>query len=143
MDVSSVSSSMGAMSQFSTESLTDDQKSTLEEILSNYDAENITEDETKSLMDEIKDAGIAPSEESKELIETAGFSMEPPEGEAPQGPPPEEGAMQTMQEMNPEVASIFEQFQNGEIDEDELKSQLEEYKPDMGEFPGDFTDMFV
>ena len=143
MDVSSVQSGMGMMPQFSTEPMTDDQKTTLAEILEKYDAENITEDEKKSMMDEIKEAGITPSKESKEIIETAGFELgKPPEGKGPQGPPPE-GMMQKMKEMNPEIADLFEQFKNGDIDEDQLKVQLEQYKPDMGEFPGDFADMYV
>jgi len=143
MDVSSVQSSMMQMPQFSTEPMTEDQISALESILEKYDPEKMSDDEKKTMMDELKEAGIKPSKESKEMIETAGFDIgKPPEGKGPQGPPPD-GMMQKMKEMNPEIADLFDQFKNGDIEEDELKSQLEQYSSDIGQFTGDFADFFI
>ena len=65
--------------------LTDDQKNTIEEILSKYDPGSMTQDSMKEMMDELKATGIPPSKETGELLNAAGFK--PPE--KPQGPPPQ------------------------------------------------------
>ncbi len=72
-------------------SLTEEQKTTLEEILSKYDASSMTDEEVKKMMDEIRAAGIRPSKEFGEIMNEAGFK--PPE--KPQGPPPENSASGT------------------------------------------------
>lgn len=57
--------------------MTDDQKNTLESILSKYDPNNMTQDSMKSLMEELKKSGIKPSKDSKDIMDAAGFK--PPE----------------------------------------------------------------
>jgi len=57
--------------------LTDDQKDTLQDIISQYDPDTITADQQKEMMDKIKDAGIKPSKEFGEIMNQAGFK--PPE----------------------------------------------------------------
>ncbi|MBN2011469.1 hypothetical protein JW960_19205 [candidate division KSB1 bacterium] len=64
--------------------LTDDQKDQLQEILSNYDPANMSDDEKKSLMEALKSSGIGPSKEVRTIIEDAGFKL----GKPPAGPPP-------------------------------------------------------
>ncbi len=71
--------------------LSDEQKSTLKTIISQYDPENMTEESTKQMMNEIKDAGIVPSKEFGEIMDKAGFKRPdppregqmPPKGEIP------------------------------------------------------------
>ena len=48
--------------------LTEDQKSTLRSIIANYDPENMTDDDMKSMMDEITETGIPPSKKFGEII---------------------------------------------------------------------------
>lgn len=68
--------------------LTDDQKSTVNDILSNYDAENLTADDTQAIFDAFREAGIQPGDSLKETVEAAGFDLEQFKPEGPQGPPP-------------------------------------------------------
>jgi len=48
-------------------SLSDEQKETLNGIISKYDSENMTDDNKKAMMDEIKSANIPPSKDLKNL----------------------------------------------------------------------------
>ena len=66
---------MGGMQQ-QTSSLTDDQKSTVASILSNYDADNITTSSAQEIFQKLLDAGITPQKGLKEAIESAGFDAE-------------------------------------------------------------------
>lgn len=71
--------------------LTVDQKTTLNEIISKYDPQNMTEETTKQMMEEIKEAGITPNKEFGEIMDKAGFKRPepphqgqmPPKGEIP------------------------------------------------------------
>ena len=60
----------------SMQSLTDEQKQTIADILSQYDPENITEEDAKAIFQAFKDAGITPAKGMKEAIEAAGFDAE-------------------------------------------------------------------
>jgi hypothetical protein len=81
--ISSTSSSQYTSSTSSSSTLTDDQKKTLDDILSNYDSSNLTADSTKSLMDSLKSSGIKPSKAVQDYMSSKGFDIK-----APQGPPP-------------------------------------------------------
>jgi hypothetical protein len=56
--------------------LTDEQKKTVQDILSNYDADNITATDAQSIFEKFKDAGITPTKGLKEAIESAGFDAD-------------------------------------------------------------------
>lgn len=109
--------------------LTDDQKSTLSDILAKYDPENMTDEETIAMMDEIKAAGITPSKEFGEIMNAAGFK--PPE--KPQGPPPLEGTDSTTStssstvtaEVPEYMASFLEKQQSGTATEDDILSLIQ------------------
>ena len=107
-------------------SLTSDQKETLTNILSNYDASSMTEDDEKSLFDSMISAGIPMSDETASIMEAEGFSAP----EKPQGPPPtppSQGANQSSEassindETKDTLLSLIDQYLSGEIDEDGLK----------------------
>jgi hypothetical protein len=74
--------------------LTDEQKQTVADILSNYDADNITASNAKEIFQKFADAGITPQAGLKEAIESAGFDAEQlrelgmPEDQQGQMPPP-------------------------------------------------------
>lgn len=130
--VSSISSSSVIQSNYQTSTsskLTDDQKSTLADILAKYDPENMTEEETMAMMDEIKAAGITPSKEFGEIMNAAGFK--PPE--KPQGPPPSEGTDSTTStssstvtaEVPEYMASFLEKQQSGTATEDDILSLIQ------------------
>ncbi len=127
MQVSSVSSSSAWYSSKSAK-LTDEEKSALQEILSRYDAENLSEEDEKALMEELKDSGIKPTAEVKKLIADAGFEL-------PESPAKPEGMGNPMEMLFAEdeetsstsdLSSLLEQYKNGEISEEELRAQLSE-----------------
>jgi len=71
-------------------SLTDEQKSSVEELLANYDSENLTEEDATEILDQLKEMEIRPSRELRETVENAGFSFDQlieTSGIAPTPPP--------------------------------------------------------
>jgi hypothetical protein len=91
--ISSATSASGLSSLFESTSLTDEQKTKIEEILSNYDADTITADDAKAIFEAFKEAGITPGKGMKEAIDAAGFDSEELRSlagfdQAPPPPPP-------------------------------------------------------
>ena len=124
--VSSVSSTSsvysGYQSTSSSSSLTEEQKSTLEDIISKYDPDNMDEESMTAMMDEIKEAGITPSKEFGEIMNTAGF--EPPE--KPQGPPPTEETDETSETETPQcVLDFLEKKETGEITDEDINTLVQ------------------
>lgn len=129
----------------SSSSLTDDQKTTLESILANYDLENMEGDDIDSLMEEIKDSGIEMNEETEEILADAG--LEKPDDMPPPGdmPPPDEvdstteteeadatdattaSSTEEEEEIDEDLLDLIEQYQNGSITEEEFLQQAATY----------------
>ena len=100
--------------------LTDDQKTTLDEILAKYDSENMTEEDMKAMMDEIKAANIPPSKDLKEIMDAAGFEPpKKPEGEMP--PPPDD-----LKEIPDFMLDFMEKEQSGELTQEDVEALLED-----------------
>lgn len=107
--------------------LTENEKETLLDILNNYDAENMSEEDVVSLFGDIKDSGIKPSEEIKSILDDEGFTIEPPQGmRPPQGMNPQMRMNQTLENM---PSSITENFlallQSGEATEEDVSSFIQ------------------
>jgi len=64
---------MGARDQFNSQPLTEDQKTQIQTILSQYDPKNVSTADAKSIFQAFRDAGIKPTRGMKEVIEAAGF----------------------------------------------------------------------
>jgi|WetSurMetagenome_2_1015567.scaffolds.fasta_scaffold688744_1 hypothetical protein len=137
--VSSISSSSTQalfQAQTSTSSkLTDDQKSALEEILAKYDVEEMTDDEKKSMMDEMKSTGIPMTSDTKEIMDAAGFT--PPE--KPQGPPPEESTS-TEEEIPEYLKDFIEKQQAGEVTQEDIDTLVEKLQASGETVPGALID---
>lgn len=94
---------MGMDQMRSAQSLTDEQQQTIADILSQYDPENVTEEDAKAIFQAFKDAGITPAKGMKEAIEDAGFDaedlrtkgMSDNSGQMPPPPPPDSGSSST------------------------------------------------
>jgi alkanesulfonate monooxygenase SsuD/methylene tetrahydromethanopterin reductase-like flavin-dependent oxidoreductase (luciferase family) len=101
--------------------LSDDQKTQLSEILDKYDPENMTDESIQSMRDEIKEAGIRPSAELKNILEDSGFEVGPPQG----GPPPM--GMQGANKPTPPqfVQDFVDKAVSGDITEDDVAYFLE------------------
>ena len=69
-------SMMGPRGQFNSQPLTEDQKTQIQTILSQYDPKNVTAEDAKSIFQAFRDAGIKPARGMKEVIETAGFDAD-------------------------------------------------------------------
>jgi Ca2+-binding EF-hand superfamily protein len=116
--------------------LTDDQKSALSEIISQYDPSNMTESDKKSMMGEIKNLGIGPSDEVKEIMDSAGFKpseMRPPEGsEGPRRP--------DKNEIPEEILDILQQREEGKISEEDFESFLQNLQKTLESSSGVYLD---
>jgi Ca2+-binding EF-hand superfamily protein len=124
MDTQSIQGAgfQGFMSMMQSFSLTDEQKESLQEIISQYDPENMTAEDHAALREALRTAGIPPTRETFQIMEEAGF--ERPEGPPPAGGPKPPATAQGDEEEENYFLELLEQLQNGEITEEEFKIQL-------------------
>ncbi len=127
--------------------LTDDQIQTITDILSQYDPDNVSDEDAKAIFQAFEDAGITPAKGMKEAIEAAGFDAEDlrSRGMSEAGmmppPPPEDSnssinlsALQSLQE----ILNQYDLTNLSDSDQESLLSQLE----DSGlVFPGSVIDI--
>ncbi len=126
----------GMMGPSAQTELTDDQKSTVQSILADYDAENITAEDAQEIFQKLADAGITPAKGLKEAIEEAGFDAEElrtlgmPQGQNPPPPPPpdstssSEGINMSALESLQTILDQYDLTNLSEEDESNLISQL-------------------
>lgn len=117
----SSSSNLSQMTQSSSSSLSSSQKETISSILNQYDSDNISESDAKSIVQSIEDAGFVPSPKLVNTIEELGFDAKEigelaglvgkQEGEMP--PPP------VSDEEEETISSLLDTLLNIEKDEDE------------------------
>lgn len=72
-DFQSILSSFGFEAPSDNNSITSSQKNTISSILEDYDANNLSESDAKSIVAAFKEAGIEPSDELMSAMEDAGF----------------------------------------------------------------------
>ncbi|MCB0748042.1 MAG: hypothetical protein KDC90_11325 [Ignavibacteriae bacterium] len=113
--------------------LTDEQKETVNSILSNYDSSNMTTENVESLKAEFNEAGIRPSEDLKGMMEEAGFEV--PERSGPQGA---KGKGKP-----PEFSKLMEKLESTDISEEEIQSFIENLQNEKGKFSGTIMDAFA
>lgn len=116
--------------------LTEEQKALINEIISQYDPANVSDEDAKVIFQAFHDARITPARGMKEVIEAAGFDAEDlrARGLTDQGmmpPPPPQGsrsntinlsALQSLQE----ILNQYDLTNLTESDQTSLLSQLEE-----------------
>ena len=103
-------------------SLTDEQKTTLSEIIAQYDPENMSKDDMKTMMDEIKSANIPPSKDLKEIMDAAGFEPpKRPEDEGAMPPPPQNGS----KEIPGFIQEFMQKQESGEATQDDFNQLLQ------------------
>lgn len=113
--------------------LTDEQKETVNSILSNYDSSNMTTENVESLKAEFNQAGIKPSEDLKGMMEEAGFKV--PERSGPQGA---KGKGKP-----PEFSKLMEKLESTDISEEEIQSFIENLQNEKGKFSGTIMDTYA
>lgn len=135
MNIGSMSTSMMPMrpTQQSSQqqTLSDEQKSTVNSILSNYDAESLTQENVETISKQLGEAGIAPSESLKTTIEEAGYDFSefladreansPMQGGMPP-PPPRDGENTAESEYSSELSELLTALENNEADEADFES---------------------
>lgn len=120
-------SSMG-MQPRTASALTDEQKATVTSILSEYDPENVTEEDAKSIFEAFKEAGIQPGAGLKETVEAAGFDMDSlrpakPDGmQGPPPPPPSDSTSELDVEQLQSIQEILNQYDLTNLSEDDEES---------------------
>lgn len=135
--ISSTGSSMvwSLQSRFNTTTLTDEEKNTLSEILSRYDSSDLTSESARSIMDEIREAGIKPCRDLENTAKTAGFDLAKFRSQKPGGGMPPGGGMGMGggRKINTEglekLQTILSQYDLANLDsedEESLFSQLNE-----------------
>jgi hypothetical protein len=103
--------------------MNDDEKSTFQAILEKYDASSMSKEDKKSMFEEIRETGIRPNREMKEMLESAGF--EPPA--RPQGPPPQDPSTPGRSGEMPDFLQDFiSKFREGTATETDLNQLLEQ-----------------
>ena len=123
----------------SSSTLTDEQKTSLEEILAKYDPENMTEEETKTMMDEIRSAGIRPSREFGEIMNAAGFK--PPE--RPQGSPPQDFAMGTQENLPQYLLDFIQKLESGSVTQEDIDTLIKNLQNSGEAIHGQLVDQKV
>lgn len=139
---------VGSMSMmFEPKAITDEQKEKIKEILANYDAESITEEDAKEIFEAFKEAGITPSKGMKEAIEEAGFDADEIRSLAGfnQPPPPPETSSRGIninQDALQALQTILNDFDLTELSEEEQNELLSRLQ-DAGllKYPGVTIDL--
>ena len=119
--------------------LTDDQKSTLQEIISKYNPENMTSADQKSMMDEIKAAGINPSKEFGEIMNEAGFKSP----ERPQGPPPDDFAQGSKEQLPDYLLEFIQKQESGTVTQTDIDSLIQSLENSGSTTSGNLVDQKV
>ena len=144
--IQGVSSMMGAGMMSKSQGLTDDQKNTITEILSQYDPDNVTEEDAQAIFQAFKDAGITPTRGMKEVIEAAGFDDDDlrykgmTDNQMPPPPPPSQSsgvnlsALQSLQE-------ILNQYDLTNLSEEDQTSLTQKLMENGFLQPGSMVDL--
>ncbi len=156
MEISSTSSSYyisSLTSSSSSTSLTDEEKETIAEIISQYDTSSLTADQYQELMDQLKEADIEMSDEVESLLEEAGIDV--PDSTA-------SSLLETIKNsqsaslldylgdddddddsllVSSKVSELLSQYQSGEITEDDLFNSLKSMTSDSTSSVGNFVDL--
>ncbi len=100
------------------QSLSEEQKASLEEILSNHSPEEMTQEDMRELYNELSDAGIPQSAETLAMMRTAGFG-------------PRTGAGGLLDYIDSgrgekgEMWDLYQQFKDGAITENAFREQIQ------------------
>ena len=107
------------------------------EIIGQYDPDNMTADKDKQMRAELRDAGIQPGNDLKNLLTQAGFQVGPPEARTDQrmGPPADMSP-----EMQNTINNFAEKFRDGNATEDDMNNLLQMFYKNGLNPQGSFVD---
>jgi hypothetical protein len=116
-------------------SLSDDQTSFIEETLSGYDANNLTESDAASIVEAFAEAGIAPSSAFADKLAEVGFDAReigdlagarPSETGQPPPPPPSSSSDLDLTDAVNYLETLFDEKDETETDNSSITAQLAE-----------------
>lgn len=117
--------------------MSSEQKSKVESILSKYDSNSISQEDAKAISNSFKEAGIRPSSDLRQTIEDAGFDadeirnlssaegVQGTQGKQPPPPPPRPAQNSEEESILSEILSTLLEIDSEDEDEQSL-SQLEQ-----------------
>jgi hypothetical protein len=114
-------------------SLNDDQTSLIEETLSGYDADSLTESDAQSIVEAFAEAGIAPSSAFADKLAEIGFDARelrdlagPSEAGQRPPPPPSSGSNLDLTDAVDYLETLFDEKDETETDNSSITAQLAE-----------------
>jgi len=119
--------------------LTEEQKLQVNDILSNYDANNFNQDDFEEIFSQFQEQGIPLGSSLKALAEENGFDFDPniqqaiedgtmpppPEG---QRPPPPNNSNTESTDYSSQLAELLTAYKNGEADQSDFEAFIQEIK---------------
>lgn len=137
--INSMQGMMGMSGTYQSAALTDEQKTRVQDILSNYDADNITADDAKEIFKKFKEEGITPTKGLKEAIEEAGFDAESlrqqglgdaqsMQGAMGAGGPPPMGGAELTEEQTSTVEDILADYDPDSVTEEDAQAIFEKFR---------------
>ena len=128
MEISSIKTS-SAWSSSSNTKMTETEKEKLQEILSGYNAENISDEDLQSMIKECRDAGIRPTTEMRQMITDAGFKLPKPTTPSTDKTTSPLDALDESDDSDTSaaaVAQLLKQFRDGNVSEAEFRQKVSE-----------------
>ena len=132
------------------QSLSEDQKQTVNDILAEYDSSNISQQDFKDIFQKFEDAGITGGESLKNTAEAAGFDFSaniqqaissgeglpnamgtPPGGQGGQGgtpPPPPPQQSSSSSEYSDMLSQLLADYESGDADQTDFEAFIESIK---------------
>jgi hypothetical protein len=134
------------------QALTDVQKQTVNDILSNYDSESITQDDFLDIFSQFEEAGIPLGESHKSVVEDAGFNFDaniqqsiadgtmppPPDGNRPP-PPPQSSSSSTTDSNSSQLAELLTAFKNGNADQSDIEAFIQSIQDKSSQSTGNIV----
>jgi hypothetical protein len=122
------------------QSLSDDQKTLITEVLEGYDADSLTEEQAREIVDAFSDAGIRPGQELASTIATEGFDAKNigdlvGVDQRPPPPPPQQQALSESVDLNELVDyldELLEQFSGESLSEENKLFVIESLQQRFG-----------
>ena len=102
------------------EPLSDELKAQAQEIISKYDAQNMSEDDKTSMREELHEAGIGRSRELKTILQDEGFEVKGPPKKHARPAPSSETA-----QPNQDIADFLEKYESGNLTDQDIDSLVE------------------
>lgn len=108
--------------------MSDDQKSTALDIISGFDASNMTEESAAEMREALHEAGIQPSADLKDILEGEGFEVPPPPGSSAgqsststmPPPPPPPGSEIAASTLGEGINTFIDKYESDELSDDDI-----------------------